>query len=54
MMNASVIKALSAVAILAAPARFAAVCEGFRENQQRCYMVEPVIWDLALHGLSLQ
>ena len=53
-MNASVINALSAAAILAAPARFATVRDKFKEDKQKSYMVEPVIWDSAFHGLRLQ
>jgi len=53
-MNATIINALSAIAILAAPARFAAACDRLEADKQMSYRTEPVIGDVAFHQLALQ
>jgi len=54
MMNASVVNALSAAALLAALSRFAAICRQFEVGEQKCLYAVPLIWEAAFRGLSLQ
>jgi len=53
-MNATIINALSATAILAAPAYFAAAYSKFETSKQISYRTEPAIGNVAFEQLALQ
>ena len=53
-MNTTIVNALSAIAILAAPTRFAAACGRHEAGKQISYRTEPAIGNVAFHQLALQ
>jgi hypothetical protein len=53
-MNTTIVNALSAIALLAAPAHLAAACGWFEAGKQMNYRTEPAIGDVAFHQLALQ
>jgi hypothetical protein len=53
-MNATIVNALSAMAILAAPVRFAAASSKFETSKQISYRTAPAIGNVSFHQLALQ
>jgi hypothetical protein len=53
-MNAIIVNVLSAIAILAAPARFAVVCGKFEAGKQVSYRTETAIGNIAFDQMALQ
>ncbi len=53
-MNTTIVNALSAIAILAAPASFAATCSRLEGGKQISYRTEPAIGNVAFHQLAMQ